>query len=126
MPTSDTATAQSVGRCTEPELTTPVLECLPDGRLNPAAVGWSRRPLHRCNLSGHWPRKKRWDYWCVTTDTHLLSLTCANIDYLELFNVGLFDYATRTVIERSVVMPFGTGVQMPETVAGGDMHLDRF
>src|SRR5664279_6051152 len=86
------------GRCTEPELTAPVLECTPDGRLNREAIGWSRRPLHQCNLAGHWPRKKRWDYWCVTTDTHLLSLTFANVDYLGILNVGLLDYATRTVV----------------------------
>ena len=36
----------------EPEITEPVDLCLPDGRLNPAAVGWTRRPLHRANLRG--------------------------------------------------------------------------
>ncbi len=111
------------GRCTEPELTEPVLECTPDGRLNPAAIGWSRRPLQRCNLAGHWPRKKRWDYWCVTTDTHLLSLTFANVDYLGVLNVGLFDYAARTVFEKSLVLPCGGGLTLPETVGGGDMRF---
>jgi len=42
----------------EPELTAPVDLC--DGaRLNPAARGWSRRPLHRANLSARWGRNKR-------------------------------------------------------------------
>ena len=37
----------------EPELTTPVDLCTPDGALlNRAALGWSRRPLHRANLLG--------------------------------------------------------------------------
>ncbi|MEV5398578.1 hypothetical protein AB0N26_20700 [Streptomyces cellulosae] len=36
----------------EREITSPVDLCLPDGRLNPAAVGWTRRPLHRANLRG--------------------------------------------------------------------------
>jgi Protein of unknown function (DUF2804) len=31
---------------TEAELTSPVDPCRPAGRLNPAAVGWSRCPLH--------------------------------------------------------------------------------
>ena len=31
--------------------------------INPAAVGWSRAPLVRANLSGHWLRKKRWNFW---------------------------------------------------------------
>jgi hypothetical protein len=130
MTASETSTRTNIlaagdaGRCIEPELTAPVLECTPDGRLNRAAIGWSRQPLHRCNLSGHWPRKKRWDYWCVTTDTHLLSLTYAHIDYLALFNVGLLDYATRTMIEKSVVVPCGVGAALPETVGGGNMHFN--
>jgi hypothetical protein len=113
----------AAGRCTEPELTSAVSECTSDGRLNRQAVGWSRRPLHRCNLSGHWPRKKKWDYWCVTTDTHLLSLTYAHIDYLGLVNVRLFEYATQAVVEQQTVVPFGRGFVLPERVGGGDMHF---
>ena len=44
----------------EPEIIEPVNLCDPEGNLNPEAVGWSRHPLHHCNLRGHWPRKKRW------------------------------------------------------------------
>ena len=47
----------------ERELTAPVDLCDARGRLNPAAVGWSRPPLVRANLRGHWPRKKRWNFW---------------------------------------------------------------
>lgn len=43
----------------ERELTDPVTLCLPNGRLNLAAVGWSRNPLHRCNLTGRRLAKKR-------------------------------------------------------------------
>ncbi|HEY3367062.1 MAG TPA: DUF2804 family protein [Symbiobacteriaceae bacterium] len=68
----------------ERELTTPVLLCDDRGRLNPAAAGWSRRPLHTCNLKGRWPRKKRWNYWCITTDRHLFSATLSDIDYMGL------------------------------------------
>ena len=35
-----------------PELTEQVDLCLPNGRINPAAIGYSRRPLHRTNLRG--------------------------------------------------------------------------
>jgi len=34
------------------EITEAVDLCLPDGRLNPAAVGWTRRPLHLDGLTG--------------------------------------------------------------------------
>ena len=49
----------------EPEITQPVDLCTPDGTLNPEALGWSRRPLHRANLTGFPGRNKRWDYWAV-------------------------------------------------------------
>ncbi|MFF2410631.1 DUF2804 domain-containing protein [Streptomyces sp. NPDC058092] len=42
----------------EREINEPVDLCLPDGRLNPAARGWSRKPLHRANLR-RWGRTKR-------------------------------------------------------------------
>ena len=75
----------------EVELTSPIDLCLPNGRLNPAAVGWSRTPLHRCNLNGRWPRKKRWNYWAITTDTHLFSVTVTNLDYAGLLPAASSD-----------------------------------
>ena len=52
---------------TEREITTPVELCRPDGRLNPAAVGWTRHPLHDTSRIGTgrygWGRNKRWEYW---------------------------------------------------------------
>ncbi len=50
----------------ERELTEPVDLCTPDGTsLNPAALGWSRTPLHRANLDGCFGINKRWDYWAI-------------------------------------------------------------
>ena len=57
----------------EPELNAPVDLCLPDGRLNPAAVGWTRRPLHTANLRG-WGRNKRWEYWGIVTADHIVNV----------------------------------------------------
>jgi hypothetical protein len=37
--------------------------CDATGRLDPPAVGWSRTALVRANLRGHWPRRKRWNFW---------------------------------------------------------------
>ena len=51
----------------EREITTPVDLCDARGRLAAGAAGWSRHPLHRANLKGPWGRRKRWEYWCVTT-----------------------------------------------------------
>lgn len=101
----------------ETELKTPVDLCLPDGRLNPAAVGWSRTPLHRCNLSGRWPRKKRWNYWAITTDTHLFSVTVTNLDYAGLVFVYYADFAKNHLAEVTKIIPFGRGCHLPDTVA---------
>jgi hypothetical protein len=109
----------------EREITEPVDECLPDGRLDPAAIGWSRRPLHRCNLRGAPLRKKRWDYWCVTTDSHLLSLTYTDLDYVGLANCWFLEYEGTRVVERSGAVPLARGFAQPETVAGGDIRFEQ-
>lgn len=100
----------------EREITGPVDLCLADGRLNPEAVGWTRRPLHRCNLRG-WGRTKRWEYWCVTTPTHLLSVTVSNIDLIGLNAVYFLDFETGREINQAQVTPFGRGVRLPESLA---------
>lgn len=108
----------------EREITEAVLECTPDGSLNRDAVGWSRRPLHTCNLHGHWPRKKRWEYWAVATRDHLLAVTLADIDYAGLAVVTLLDYRTRAIVERSAIVPLGAGFAFPDAVRGGDVVID--
>ena len=75
---------------TETEITTPVDLCLPDGRLNRGAVGWSRTPLHRTNLRG-WGRKKRWEYWAVQSPEMVLAVTVSDLDYAGLHAVWFLD-----------------------------------
>lgn len=70
------ATAARVER----ELADPVDMCLPSGRLNPAAIGWSRRPLHRANLQG-WGRNKRFEYWCIVARDFLVTANISHHDY---------------------------------------------
>ena len=113
------------GRCTERELTEPVDLCTPNGALHAAAVGWSRTPLHRCNLSAHPLRKKRWDYWCVTSATHLLSLTYTDLDYVGLASAWVLVYETRRVVEAQALVPLARGFAQPERVAGGDIRFEH-
>ncbi|MFG2115807.1 DUF2804 domain-containing protein [Streptomyces sp. NPDC048718] len=107
----------------EREITVPVDLCRPDGRLNPSAVGWSRQPLHRANLRG-WGRTKRWEYWCVTTPTHLVALTVSDLDFLTLDTVYVLEYGTgygpggRREFERTALAPGRRGGRLPETIAG--------
>ncbi|MGW1893507.1 DUF2804 domain-containing protein [Streptomyces sp. NPDC002004] len=102
----------------EREITAPVELCFPDGSLNPAAVGWSRHPVHRSRIPG-WGRTKRWEYWCVTTPTHLVALTVSDLDYLALNSVYVLEYAPGGLeFERTAVVPGGRGVRLPDSVAG--------
>lgn len=100
----------------EKELTEPVNLCEDNGRLHPEAVGWSRKPLHTCNLSGRWPRKKRWNYWAVTSETHLFSVTVSNIDYAGLVFVYVADFANDMFNEMTQIVPLGRGCNLPDTV----------
>ena len=93
----------------EPEITQPVDLCTPDGaRLNPAARGWSRLPLHRANLDGEFGRNKRWDYWAVLAGDLIISTVYSNVDYIGLADVYWADLATG---ERG---GWGTGVRGAE------------
>ncbi len=107
-----------------PEIVAPVDLCSNDGILNPDAVGWSRHPLHRCNLSGHWPRKKRWDYWCVMTPSFAFSVTVASIDYFAFANVYLLDFDANRCFDATLAIPFsvrpGERVGEPIRVARRD------
>lgn len=110
----------------EREIVEPVNLCTPDGRLDRAAVGWSRQPMHRCNLRGRWGRKKRWDYWCVTTTDYMLALTYANIDYIGLATAVFLDFASERWMEKAVVVPLAVGFDQGDTVGGSDISFDRF
>ncbi len=96
----------------------PVEMCDAAGNLNPAAVGWSRKPLHGCNLSGRWGRKKRWNYWCITNQDMLFSLTLSHLDYLGLAFIYYLDFASGKFMEQTVTRLFGKGCDLPEGLGG--------
>ena len=100
----------------EIELTKAVNLCAPDGRLNPQAIGFSRKPLHTCNLSGYAMRKKRWNYWAITTPDFMFSVTISDIDYLGMIFAYFLDLNTKEFIEQTVITPFGAGVNLDSRV----------
>ncbi len=102
----------------------PVNLCTARGRLNREAVGWSRFPIHRCNLSGSWGRKKKWNYWCITSPTHLFSVTLSTLDYAGLAFIYVLDFESGEFHEKSVLVPLALGCAMPESVQE-DIHFEH-
>ena len=99
----------------ERELTAPVLLCDERGRLNPAAVGWARTPLIRANLSGHWPRKKRWNFWNWISPEFVFSVTVADIDFASFCAASFSDFQTRQNLSAISIKPPGY-TEFPEEV----------
>ncbi len=99
----------------EHEITQPVRLCEPGGRyLNPHAVGWSRVPLHDCNLAGAWGRNKRWDYWAILAPGFTVSITYADVDYLGMATIWWADLATGETGGHDVTVPFARGIDLPD------------
>ncbi|KDA06248.1 hypothetical protein DC31_10300 [Microbacterium sp. CH12i] len=106
----------------EREITERVALTGADGALNPAALGWSRLPLHDTSGipgRGHWGRNKRWEYWGVMTPTHIVALTVSCIDYLSLHSVWVFDRATGEAIDETVLSPGGRSATLPKSLGEG-------
>lgn len=98
------------------ELQHPTDLCTPNGALSPDAVGWSRWPLHRCNLSGHRLRKKRWNYWAVQVEHFFFAVGVAHLDYAATAFAYLVDLRHKQVTERTVTTSFGRGCTLGEHV----------
>jgi hypothetical protein len=110
----------------EPEITEPVDLATNDGRrLNPAARGWSRRPLHRANLHGGWGRTKRWDYWAILGSDVVVSSVYADVHYIGLADVWWADLATEKTGGKGIVAPAGRGVELPERPGTAPLRVDR-
>jgi len=100
----------------EKEILAPTNLCNSKGELNPDSIGWSRNTLFNCNLSGRWLRKKKWNYWCITSSECLFSATISNLDYAGMVFVYFLDFKTMKFIEKTITVPFGKGCSMPDNV----------
>jgi len=109
----------------ERELTDPVDLCTPAGAaLNPAARGWSRRPLHRANLDGCFGSNKRWDYWAILAGDLVVSSVYSDLDHFGLADVWWVDLATGETGGRAVVVP-SDAVALPERPGTAPLRVDR-
>lgn len=99
------------------EITSPTNLCDKTGQLSLASVGWGRQPYIRSNLSGSFLRKKKWNYWCVTSPDMLFSATISHLDYAAVLFVYVLDLKTQKFHEKTTLIPLGIGCRMPEEVA---------
>ncbi|MFU8945726.1 DUF2804 family protein [Mycetocola zhadangensis] len=126
-----TAAGHTPGRTPHPmrelEITEAVPLTAPDGRLNPAAVGWSRTPMHRTDGIGElgrgWGRNKRWEYWAVMTPTHIVSATVSSLDYASVNDLWIFDRRTEEVVHTGVIRPLSGSVRLPATLGDGPAQV---
>ena len=110
----------------EDELTLPVDLCTPDGvHLNPAALGWSRVPLHRANLDGLPGRNKRWDYWCIQAGDLVVSAVYADIDVIGLADVYWVDLASGAAGGRSIIAAPDAGIHLPQRCGAAPLSVDH-
>lgn len=107
----------------EREIIEPTSLTLRDGRLNPRAVGWSRTPLISTDGIGHGRlglgRNKRWEYWAVTTPSHVVALVVSNLDYAAVHSLWLLDRATGETVSHEAIGLLGRGATLPGTLGGG-------
>jgi hypothetical protein len=109
----------------ERELTEPVDLCIPGGAaLNPAARGWSRRPLHRANLDGCFGKNKRWDYWAILAGDVVVSAVYANVDYLGLADVWWANLATGESGGHGIVSDAGA-FALPERPGTAPLQVNQ-
>lgn len=107
----------------ESEITAPVALVLPNGRLNPAAVGWTRTPLHDTSGIGRgrqrWGRNKRWEYWAVTSPTHIIALTVSSLDYAAVHELWVLDRSTGESIGANVTAILGGSATLAPSLGEG-------
>lgn len=93
--------------------------------LDRAALGWSRRPLHRANLQGRFGINKRWDYWAVLAGDLLVSAVYADVDRLGLADVWWAHVPTGATGGGGVVARGADGFDLPDVPGTAPLVVDR-
>lgn len=110
----------------EAEITREVALCRPDGTLDAAAVGWTRRPLHDTSGVGRGlrgrGRTKRWEYWALVTPRHVVGVTTSALDYAALHQVHVLDKHTGAEVDEVVVAPFNGTALLPGSLGRGPVR----
>lgn len=95
--------------------------CLPNGRLNPAAVSWSRHPHITANLRG-WGRRKRFEYWAITTPDIVFAFSFSHADYRGGLAMYFLDLHTLTEVNDGEARWLPRRVDLPPTSGHAPMR----
>ncbi len=104
----------------------------PDGQLS--QIGWARQPLLDCNLESarfyalrplQRFRVKRWDYYAVFTPHRFFSATIADLGYAGNIFVYTLDFETGELHEEGLVIPLGSGIELPRNSTDGDGRFEN-
>ena len=110
------------------EITAPVSLTLPNGRLDPRSIGWTRQQLHDTDGVGRggygWGRTKRWEYWGIVTPTHIIAMTIAALDFANVRQLWVLDRATLQPIDTFEIGMLSRGVELAGTHGRGP-HSSR-
>jgi hypothetical protein len=100
---------------------------MPDGALS--QVGWARAPVLDCNLEAariyrlrflQRLRTKRWDYYGITTPTHFVSATLADLGYAGQVFAYIIDLQSGEYHEDTLTIPFARGIVLPRNSTEGE------
>lgn len=108
------------------EIFAPVELCGAEGRLNPAARGFSRRPYIHADIPGPLFRRKRWNFLFISHPDILVAVALSNADYAGLAFLWLYDLKARRFREFEQMLPLGLGTQLgPSMAAPATLHHRR-
>lgn len=108
----------------EREITEHTVLCDRRGKLRPEAIGWSRYPLHDCQISGHMGRKKKWNFWFIINNQVIITVAVCHLDYIGLAFFHLIDLQSGQKVEQTIKVPLAIGIYLPDSVHG-DVHFDH-
>ena len=66
-----------------------------------------------------WGRNKRWEYWGVTTPTHVIALVLSDIDYAAVHGIWVLDRQTGEEVSHDAIGVLGRSATLPGTLGDG-------
>ncbi len=89
--------------------------------------GWARDLILTYNRSDIKTSKysiKEWDYYCILQDKYGIAITVADLAYVGVLAVNLFDFTNNTEISDQVLIPFPLGkMQLPAQSSVGNIII---